>query len=337
MQLIDVVRNHPNRMVVPLMGYPGARLTHSTLWQNGINSELQFRSVKALNDAFRPDMLFFMMDLAVEAGAIGLPIHFPLNESPTVVNHPVKTVEDLEAFKVLDPTKDGRVRTYIDVMRRMSREMDTFKGAYVIGPFTMAGLMMGATEIAMATLDNPGLVHTVLEFATGVIERYAARLVEAGADAVCILEPTATFISPAAFEEFSGQYNKRIIETQNTRWILHICGNTTHLVPGMCATGAQGLSLDAAVDFPAIAPTVPENVVLIGNVDPVRIMVNETPDGVKSAVNKLLDDMAPYENFILSTGCDLPVETPLDNIQAFMEAGRAWQPRRETAQVAIAR
>lgn len=337
MQLIDVVRNHPTRMVVPLMGYPGAQLTHSTLWQNGINSELQFRSVKALYDTFQPDMLFFMMDLAVEAGAIGLPIHFPLNESPTVVKHPVKCAADLEAFKVLDPTKDGRVRTYIDVMRRMTRELDTFKGAYVIGPFTMAGLMMGATEIAMATLDNPDLVHTVLEFATGVIERYAAQLVDAGADAVCILEPTATFISPAAFEEFSGQYNKRIIATQDTRWILHICGNTTHLIPGMCATGAQGLSLDAAVDFPAIVSTIPEDVVLIGNVDPVRIMVNETQEGVWNAVTALLDAMAPYPNFILSTGCDLPVETPLENIMAFMNAGRVWQPERQATRIAVAR
>lgn len=35
-----------------------------------------------------------------------------------------------------------------------------------------------------------------------------------------------------------------------------------------------------------------------------------------------IEAMRAYPNFVLSTGCDLPPETPLANIQAFMEAGR---------------
>ena len=61
---------------------------------------------------------------------------------------------------------------------------------------------------------------------------------------------------------------------------------------------------------------------LIGNIDPVRVMVNGSPEDVKVAVRELCTDMQPYPNFILSTGCDLPLETPLENITAFMEAGR---------------
>ena len=37
--------------------------------------------------------------------------------------------------------------------------------------------------------------------------------------------------------------------------------------------------------------------------------------------------MAPYPNFILSTACDLPAETPLENIHALMAQGSpVWQP-----------
>jgi hypothetical protein len=39
-------------------------------------------------------------------------------------------------------------------------------------------------------------------------------------------------------------------------------------------------------------------------------------------VEALLDAMAPYPNFVLSTGCDLPAETPLANIETFMRIGR---------------
>jgi len=304
------------------MGFPGTQLTHSTIWQNEFNADLQYRTIAALVERFTPDAAFFFMDLAVEAGAIGLPVLFPASGSPSVKQHPVKRIEDLAQFEVVDVRYDARVRAYVDVMRRMKAGLDVLAGAYVIGPFTLAGLMMGATQIALATIQDPDLVHAAARFATDVIIRYGEQLVEAGADMVCVLEPTATFISPKAFREFSGRYVKKIVEALETRSILHICGDTKHLVEPMCETGVQGLSLDAPMDFPATIERMPEDVVLIGNVDPVRVMVNETPDEVRDSVRALLDRMAPYPNFILSTGCDLPPETPLENIRAFMEAGR---------------
>jgi uroporphyrinogen decarboxylase len=324
MRLIDLVQESPRRLVVPLMGYPGARLTNSTLKQNGFNSELHYRSIRALVERFEPDVAFFMMDLSIEAGAIGLPIRFPLNESASVESHPVQSVADLDAFRVLDPLRDARVRSYIETMQLMKENLKVLRGAYVIGPFTLAGLMMGAENIALATITDRELVTAVVEFSEDVITGYARALIQAGAEMIAILEPTATFLSPKSFKSFSGSYVGRIASGLDAMTILHICGNTTHLVPAMCETGVQGLSLDGPVDFPGIAKTVPPDVVLIGNVDPVKVMVNEGPKGVRKAVVGLMDAMAPYPNFVLSTGCDLPLETPLENIEAFVRTGKGW-------------
>lgn len=321
--LRDIVDKASHRLVVPLMGFPGIQLTQSTIWQNGFNSELQYRTVKALVDRFKPDAVFSFMDLSVEAGAIGIPVVFPENESPNVEQHPVKKVEDLARFMDIDVCYDARVKAYVDVIKRIKNNLDVLTGAYVIGPFTLSSLMMGATQIAMETIDQPELVKQVLQFATKTIIHYGELLVKAGADMVCILEPTATFLSPEAFGNFSGPFVKQIVEKLDTRPILHICGNTKNLIKVMCETGVQGLSLDAPVDFVEAIEQMPENVVLIGNVDPVSIMVNSTPDQVYQAVKSLLGRMEPFPNFILSTGCDLPPETKLENIQAFMEAGRA--------------
>jgi uroporphyrinogen decarboxylase len=328
MRLIDAVRaKKPHRLVLPLMGYPGAQLTRSTLKQNGFNSELHYRSVYKLVEMFAPDVIFYMMDLSVEAGAIGLQIRYPLEESASVEFHPVQHVSDLDDYKVLDPMYDARIRSYIETMRLMAHNMnDVTKGAYVIGPFTLAGLMIGASQIAIATIDNPDLVFATLNYAEDVITRYAKELVNAGADLVAILEPTATFLSPQSFIRFSGNYVTRIARRLDTITVLHVCGDTTRLVPAMGQIEVQGLSLDAMVDFSKAAQKIPPDMVLIGNLDPVRVMVNASPDGVRKAVQKLLDEMAPYENFILSTGCDLPHETPLENIRAFMEEGRTYLP-----------
>ncbi|MHB0859302.1 MAG: uroporphyrinogen decarboxylase family protein [Anaerolineae bacterium] len=322
-RLIDTVTSYGRRMVIPLMGFPGTQLNGSTLKQNTFNWGTQFSTVFALQRRFQPDGVFFFMDLSVEASALGLQVRFPLDESPSVEMHPVRSVADLTRFAGSDVLTDGRVAVYVETMRLMSRYMDTLKGGYVIGPFSLAGLLMGASDAAMATVTDPELVHAVLSFCSGVISRYARALEAAGADMIAILEPSASFLSPRMFRDFAGRYLAEIIGTlTKTVPILHVCGQTTTLLEAMVETGAQALSLDSMVDFPAAARRVPEDVVLVGNLDTVQVMIQMTPNQVYRATHELVGAMAPFPNFILSSACDLPLETPLENIHAMIDAGQ---------------
>ena len=74
-----------------------------------------------------------------------------------------------------------------------------------------------------------------------------------------------------------------------------------------------------------VAEKVDGQVVVIGNINPSATILHGKPDQVKEEVNELLDEMESYPNFILSTGCDLPQETPYENIKAFMDAGRNYK------------
>jgi uroporphyrinogen decarboxylase len=317
-----IVKESERVPVVPLMGFPGVKLNQTSLKQNGFNWGVQFWTIYELARRFQPDGIFTMMDLSVEAGALGVPVIFPLHESPTVEYPVVRGEADLEGFAHLDVLRDGRVRVFVETMRLMSQHLNILRGGYVIGPYTLAGLMMGASDVAMATFDNPGLLHSTLGLATHVITRYANALRTAGADIIAVLEPSAVMLSPKQFREFSGQYVAQIFEQCEAVPVLHICGDTTHLLDEMVATGAHGLSLDSLVDLPTAARRLPSDVVLIGNVNPTAVMVYESPANVYAATRELLEAMKPHRNFILSTGCDLPLETPLDNIKAFMDAGR---------------
>ena len=313
----------PPQPVIPLMGYPGIQLTGSSLWQNETNPALQARTIAALAAEFNPDAVFPFMDLTIEAGAIGLPVHFPLHESPTVTSHPVRHTADIDPLRVPDIRHDVRVEGVARVIRTLKAQNIGLVGGYVTGPFTLAGLMMGAGDVALATRTNPDLLHAALDFATTTIQQYAAVLVDAGADMIAILEPTASFISAKAFDVFSGPYVVQIIAALDVPAILHICGKTTHLIPAMAATGADALSLDTQVDLAAAARQVPQTVGLIGNIDPVGVMAHGDVAEVQAAVHKLKGAMQPYVNFVISTGCDLPPETPLANIAAFMDSARA--------------
>jgi uroporphyrinogen decarboxylase len=322
--LIELARALNRPPVIPLMGYPGIQLTGSTIKQNEFNYGLQFWSIYELSKRFEPDGIFFLMDLSLEANALGLPVRFPLSESATVEYHLVRQTADLKQFMALDPLKDGRIMAFLETMRLMSRSLDILKGAYVIGPFTLAGLLIGANDIALMTISDPQTVLGVLEFCLGTIHRYAHALEEAGCDMIAILEPTAVMLSPVAFWRFSGQFITRLISRLTAFPILHICGHSAHLIGEMLRTGAKGLSLDSVIDFRALMPGIPRDVCLIGNIDPVGVLLQSSAESVRYQTSSLLEDMRPYHNFVLSTGCDVPAETPLDNIEQMMLTARNW-------------
>jgi len=148
---------------------------------------------------------------------------------------------------------DGRVWVFQETTRLLHRNVDIPIGAYVSGPFTLAGLMMGANDIAMATIDIPEVVHATVNFCEQVVIAYAKGLQAAGANMIAILDPTAMMLSPKAYWEFAGKSIQNLVRHLDTRTILHICGNTEHLVSLMCETGVHGLSLDSLVNLPKIA------------------------------------------------------------------------------------
>lgn len=322
MRLIDFATAQDRRKVVPLMAFPGVQLSKYSVRQILFNSKAQVETSRALAERFKPDALFQVMDLSVEANALGLQVRFPLNESPSVEDHPVKSPDDLEQFSRIDILKDGRIMAFLEAMREMKETIDMPIGGYVIGPFTLAGRMMGESEAAMAAIDDPSGLEQIVEFATERILRYGKALVSAGADMIAILEPTGVILSPDQFRQFSGKYVKRILDGLDTMGILHICGDSNHIIPYMCETGAQGLSLDSDVDLPKAIELLPEDVVMIGNLDPVACVAQSTAEEVREASLQLLGSMSKYPNFIFSTGCDLPPETPLENIRAMIEACR---------------
>ncbi|WP_319559567.1 uroporphyrinogen decarboxylase family protein [Marispirochaeta sp.] len=308
----------------PLLGYPGVHLNKSSIKGNVFDAAVQIETLLALDRRFGQDILFTFMDLTAEAHAFGAPVIYREMESPSVAEHILHTREGLEQLENRFSLQDERLQVYIDTVRGL-RDSGAPKpiAAYVSGPFTLAGLLMGANDIALNTVLEPEFVSSAVQCAAGAIRSYAGALKKAGADIIVILEPTAVMLSPEMFWDFSGVWTERLIGDLDSFSVLHICGNTEHLIPGMCKTGATALSLDSAVDLPSVAPDIPKETAIIGNIDPVGVMCQKDPGEVRERVLDLRRSMRDYYNFILSTGCDLPPETPAENISAFMEAGKA--------------
>lgn len=320
------------RLVVPLMGFPGVEYIHSNIKLAQQNSREHYKAVKKLAELFSPDAIFPLMDLSVEANALGRYVIFPKEESATVPKDAF-SVDDLDALREINIVFDSRLMGYVETIKLMQIGLpeNILKGAYVIGPYSLAALLMGADDAAMTSVLDPAALHKVCDFSTELIQQYARLLISAGAELICILEPSAVMLGPEQFYEFSASYVKYINDSckySGVNSVYHTCGNSMHLADQMVKSGVNGLSLDSedvGVQLDELAKRLPENIVLIGNINPASTMLFGKPQDITRAVFSLLDKMKPYPNFILSTGCDLPQETPMENIKAFMEAGRTYK------------
>lgn len=321
------------RLAIPLAGFPGCDLMGMSIKVAQQNHGVHYNCIDALVYQLKPDAAFMMMDLSVEANALGLQVRFPIHESSTVEYHPVRSAEDLDKFRCINILQDSRIQSYIKTveMMRMGLPDEVLAGAYIIGPVTLAGLLEGAEQAAMDSVIDPDKLEVLCRFCTRVIQDYARALINAGADLLCILEPTAVILGPAQFERFSAAYVRHIIESykySGVDTIYHTCGNTMHLVEAMAGSGVSAVSLDSpqtGVDMVKAARIAGPDVVVMGNINPTSVMKDGSADEVRRACRNLLEEMREVPNFILSTGCDLPPGVPLENMHAFMETARNFR------------
>jgi uroporphyrinogen decarboxylase len=319
--LLAYVTGRERRLAVPLAGSVGARLAGLELATCLTDPKAHLAALAALADAFSPDVLFPIMDLTLEAEALGLPIVFPHDGAPSVAEHPISTLDNLAHLALPDPLKTGRMPLSIQVAEGMRDIAPALTGAYVIGPFTLASELAGAEEFAMRTITEPDFVHGMLAFSLEALSDYAG-LLAARTDMVVILEPTAVMLSPDHFSRFISPALNDLTGTirgSGAYPVLHICGDTTPLLEEMTNSGADGLSLDSQVELKGAASKVGKDQVLIGNIDPVGVMLEKDAVGVRETCERLLGEMQALPNFLLASGCDLPADTPAENITALIE------------------
>ena len=60
----------------------------------------------------------------------------------------------------------------------------------------------------------------------------------------------------------------------------------------------------------------PKNAIVMGNVDPVMFK-NGTPEDIMAEVEKVYNDCNQFENFMISSGCDIPAQAKWENIDAY--------------------
>ena len=322
-QWTSSIVNAPGVMALPIMTYPGLALTGKGILDAVNNPAEQAAIIAQLAARYPAAAAVTMMDLSLEAEAFGAQVVFSDKEVPTVHG---RLVADLDAAKALPVPKVGAGRTgkaleATEMAVAAVTDRPVFGGQ--IGPYSLAGRLLGLSDIVLASMRAPNMVHAVLEKCTAFLIEFAGAIKRTGANGVLIAEPAAGLLSPRLCEAFSSPYVRKVVEAvQDSEFlvILHNCGNSTQLVKSMLTTGACALHVGNAVKMPEIARQMPSDRLVMGNIEPGGVFKIGAPDQVRSAVLTLLDEMRTFPNFVLSSGCDIPPGTPLENLDAFFEA-----------------
>ena len=329
--IADIIRQR-EVAAIPVMTHPGIEQNGHTVRQAVCNGRIHYEAVMKLTQQFPSAAACTIMDLTTEAEAFGAEIAFSDEAVPAVANRLLSDVSSIYDLQV-PSLSAGRIPQYLkaNLLAAKSQKLTAnsqkplFAGC--IGPFSLAGRLYDMSDIMMLIYENADAAHTLLNKCTQFIQKYCEALKLTGANGVLMAEPAAGLLSNDDCQSFSSQYVKRIVDRvqdDNFIVILHNCGNQGHCTPAMVATGAAAYHFGNKCRMEDVIRDVPPTALAMGNLDPVSLFKDGTPKQMREATFNLLDTMRPYPNFVLSSGCDTPPHTPMENINAFFEALNEW-------------
>lgn len=327
-QWLQDVKAAPVKKPMPVLSFPCIQLLGIDVQQLISSSDYQAKGMKAVADRTDAAASVSMMDLSLEAEAFGSTIRVSPDEVPAVIGHIVENQEQADALKVPE-VGAGRTAIYVEAIKKacgLITDRPVFAG--VIGPFSLAGRLLDVSEAMIYCYDDPDMVHTVLTKATDFLIKYIRAYKEVGANGVVVAEPLAGLLSPALNDEFSVPYMKRIVdELQDDDFLIiyHNCGGgTIRMIDGILSIGAGAYHFGNAIDMTEMVKHIPDDTVVMGNIDPAGEFRNGTPESIRKATMDLLAACGEHKNFVISSGCDIPPLSSWDNIDAFFAAAKEY-------------
>ena len=279
-------------------------------------------------EEFGFDYVNTMSDPAREAADCGAVVEY-FEDSPAAMVEEQALLADktkLASLRIPDPLGGGRMHNGVKAIvlfKECLRGEKLIEG-WIEGPMAEAADLRGINTLMLDFYDDPPFVRDLFEFVVEMELRFARAQVEAGVDLIGVGDAAASLVGPAIYEEFVWPYEKKLIDglhALGTRARLHICGNTRFALKGMGRLGCEIVDLDSLSPMVEGRAKMGPNQILLGNINPVTVLRGGTPEGVLNAVAECHREAGA--RFIVGAGCEIPRDTPPDNVRALTEYARS--------------
>lgn len=312
------------KQALPILSFPATQKLGVGVETLVKSAELQAKAMEVIANETDTLAAVSLMDLSVEAEAFGAQVRFAEDEVPAIVGQLVSDEDEANALAV-PSLNAGRAMLCVEAVRSAKQNIsDKPVLAGMIGPYSLAGRLCDVTEIMYLCYDEPETVHAVLDKTTQYLIQYGLAMKETGADGILMAEPLAGILSPELADEFSTPYVKQIIhalQDDHFAVIYHNCGNAVpQMLESIYTLGAAAYHFGNAVDMAEILAKTPSDILVMGNIDPAGEFAGGTVESITAATKALLEKCSGYNNFVPSSGCDIPAHAKWENIQAFFAA-----------------
>jgi MtaA/CmuA family methyltransferase len=290
-------------------------------------AEAQLRTA----EAYGFDYVSAISDPAREAADCGAKIAFFEDQPPAIVEEEARLADkaSLTSLKLPDPLGGGRMHDRVKgvaLLKEKTAKQLLVEG-WIEGPCAEGADLRGINTLMMDFYDDPGFVRDLFGFIVEMELRFARAQVDAGCDLIGLGDAASSLVGPEIYEQFVWPFEKQLVDglhAMGTRVRLHICGNTRSIAAGMGRLGCDIVDIDFPVPFAEARAKTGPGQVLLGNLNPVAVLKNGTPEGVTAAVAACHAQAGPA--FIVGAGCEIPRGTPAANVTALRDYAAAHAP-----------
>ena len=273
------------------------------------------------------DYVNTMSDPACESADCGAPVKFFSNQPPALdeANALLADKGKLRGLKIPDPRTSPRMGNRLQALEcyQQRTHNDKLIEGWIEGPVAEAADLRGINSLMMDFFDDSKFVRELFEFVLELELSFARAQLERGAELIGVGDAAASLVGPAIYEEFVWPYEKRMMDglrSMGARTRLHICGNTRPILGLMGQLGCDIVDLDFLTPLAEGRAAMGAEQVLLGNIDPVRVLRNGTPQEVYTAVAECHQQAG--NRFIVSAGCEVVRDTPPENLRAMSRYAR---------------
>lgn len=319
------------KKALPILTYPAVQFILRTVREVMKDPNHLAIGMRLIADKYDMPASFGYMDLSVEAEAFGAYAAYPADEIPTIIG---KLIADEEAADRLQVPQLGAGRTgiYFETTKKalmLIHDRPIF--AQCIGPFSLTGRLMNVNDVMLHCYESPDLVHAVLRKATDFLKGYALEFKKIGAAGIVLAEPLAGLLSPDLMREFSMEYVREIVDAVQDKhylFVYHNCGSAVpKLINEITDTGCFAYHFGESVDLGYILDKMPRNYLVLGNISPSKVFDCNSTEHVRLETLRVLRGCSKYNNFVISSGCDIPPNVDLDNVDMFFQTSEDYYYR----------
>jgi [methyl-Co(III) methanol-specific corrinoid protein]:coenzyme M methyltransferase len=266
--------------------------------------------------------------MTIEPEALGSEINMgSLSCEPKIAREAFASSADFRPGPEGAVVQAPRGRAVLESLEALSKSGDIPAIGSLTGPISSAASLVEPAIFLKQLRKDPESAHKVLAHVSDQLAAFGAAMIESGAAAIAINDPTATgeILGPKMFESYAVVYINRIVDAirrLGAPVIVHICGDVRTVVRPLAALRSQALSFDAMVDLAAFKAANP-SFAIMGNLSTYLLELGE-PEKIARVAERL----ALQGVDICSPACGLGTATPLGNIVAFTQAATAAGARR---------